>query len=159
MLPSVGRSVAHLTNAGLIDCSDEPVMPAAAFAYRPTSRSYPNDRPRYFLQPPLSLCLLPRSGPFRSIAQIESDSELCACPDLPTLRSILTNSHPCRYDPRIGWKDRFRRISVGAGYSGDGPFNEPIAVAQPWPRERVLLPHSRPSRQRKQATASGGKRA
>jgi hypothetical protein len=41
---------------------------------------------------------------------------------------------------------RKRRISVGAGYSGDGLFTEPIAVAQPWQREPLLMPLSRPCR-------------
>jgi hypothetical protein len=52
-------------------------MPSAAFAYRPASRSYPNDQPPYLLRRPLGLCLLPRFGPLRSIAQVESDGELC----------------------------------------------------------------------------------
>jgi hypothetical protein len=34
---------------------------------------------------------------------------------------------------------RSRRISVGAGYSGDGLFTEPIAVAQPWRREPLFV--------------------
>jgi hypothetical protein len=38
--------------------------------------------------------------------------------------------------------DRFRRISVGAGYSGDGLFTEPIAVAQPWRREPLFVVES-----------------
>ena len=36
-------------------------MPSTAFAYRPVSLSYPNDRPRYLLRRPLGLCLLPGS--------------------------------------------------------------------------------------------------
>ena len=50
-----------------------PQCPSAAVAYRPTSRSYPLS-PRSSL----GLCLLPRSSPFRSIAYVDSDGELCA---------------------------------------------------------------------------------
>jgi len=46
------------------------MMPSAAVAYLPASRSYPNDRPRY----------------------------------------LLTNSRRYRYDRRIGWEGRFRRL-------------------------------------------------
>jgi hypothetical protein len=42
--------------------------------------------------------------------------------------------------PRRGGKVWNRRISVGAGYSGDGLFTEPIAVAQPWRRDPLFVP-------------------
>ena len=38
----------------------------------------------------------------------------------------------------------------------EGPLTELIAGTRPRPQERVLMPHSRPSRQCKQATALGG---
>ena len=38
---------------------------------------------------------------------------------------------------------RFRRISPVAAGSGEGPLTEPTAAAQPWRRERVLMPLSR----------------
>jgi hypothetical protein len=50
-----------------------PQCPSAAVAYRPASRSYPLS-PRSSL----GLCLLPRSSPFRSIAYVDSDGEICA---------------------------------------------------------------------------------
>jgi len=78
------------------------MMPSAAVAYLPASRSYPNDRPRY----------------------------------------LLTNSHRCRYDQRIGWKGRFRRVSPVARRPREGPLTEPIAGAQPRPQERVLMPEA-----------------
>jgi hypothetical protein len=54
---------------------DEPIMPSAVFPYRPASRSYPNDRPRYLLRLPPGLSHLLSSDPLRSIAEIESDGE------------------------------------------------------------------------------------
>ena len=53
-------------------------MPSAAFGYRPASRSYPNEWLRYLLRRSIGLCLLPRSGPLRSISYVDSDGELCA---------------------------------------------------------------------------------
>jgi hypothetical protein len=41
---------------------------------------------------------------------------------------------------------RFRRVSPVAPRPREGPLTEPTAGAQPWPRERVLMPHPGPSR-------------
>src|ERR1700738_811026 len=37
---------------------------------------------------------------------------------------------------------RHRRICTVPAGSGEGPLTEPTAAAQPWRRERVLMPHS-----------------
>jgi hypothetical protein len=42
-----------------------------------------------------------------------------------------------------GGKVRNRRVSPVAPRPGEGPLTEPTAGAQPWPRERVLMPHFR----------------
>src|ERR1700736_2470861 len=44
-----------------------------------------------------------------------------------------------------GGKVRNRCVSPVAPRPGEGPLTEPTAGAQPWPRERVLMPQSRPS--------------
>src|ERR1700736_3609512 len=41
--------------------------------------------------------------------------------------------------------DRKRRVSPVAPRPREGPMTEPTAGAQPWPRERVLMPRSRHS--------------
>jgi hypothetical protein len=51
--------------------------------------------------------------------------------------------------------DRFRRVSPVAPRPREGLLTEPTAGAQPWPRERVFMPHSRPC-QREEATARSG---
>src|SRR5271169_1990383 len=49
---------------------------------------------------------------------------------------------------RTSWFDRNcgndgnRRIFPIAAPSGEGQLSEPTAVAQPWPREPLLMPHS-----------------
>jgi hypothetical protein len=46
---------------------------------------------------------------------------------------------------RLDRNGRFRRIFFLAAHPGEGPLTEPTAGAQPWPRERVLMPLSRQS--------------
>ena len=41
-------------------------------------------------------------------------------------------------------KVRNRRVSPVGPRPREGPLTEPTAGAQPWPRERVLMPRSRP---------------
>jgi len=48
----------------------------------------------------------------------------------------------------------FRRIFLVAASSAEGLLTERRTAAQPWRRELAFMPHSRPSRQRKSATAS-----
>ena len=36
---------------------------------------------------------------------------------------------------------RLRRVSPVAPRAPEGPLTKPTAGAQPWPRERVLMPH------------------
>jgi hypothetical protein len=43
-----------------------------------------------------------------------------------------------------GGKVRNRRVSPVAPRPGEGPLTEPTAGAQPWPRERVLMPRTGP---------------
>ena len=45
-----------------------------------------------------------------------------------------------------GGKVRNRRVSPVAPRPGEGPLTEPTAGAQPWPRERVLMPQRSRSR-------------
>jgi hypothetical protein len=54
-------------------------MPSAAFAYRPASRSYPNDRPRYLPRPSARPLPATRVGP-TPIDRLgsKSDGELSA---------------------------------------------------------------------------------
>jgi hypothetical protein len=54
---------------------------------------------------------------------------------------------------------RFRRIFTVPAGSGEGPLIEPIAAAQPWRRERVLMPLKRPCRQAPEPAELGGKAA
>jgi hypothetical protein len=53
----------------------------------------------------------------------------------------------------------FRRIFLLAAHPGEGPLTEPTAGAQPWPRERVLMPHKRPYRRAREPAELGGKAA
>jgi hypothetical protein len=60
---------------------------------------------------------------------------------------MTSGSPPSRADLQLrgGLDVGLRRISVGAGYSGDGLFAEPIAVAQPStftppPKRGTVLP-------------------
>jgi hypothetical protein len=50
----------------------------------------------------------------------------------------------CCHTDLSGVKVRFRRVSPVAPRPREGPLTEPTAGAQPWPRERVLMPHNRP---------------
>ena len=54
-------------------------------------------------------------------------------------------------------KARSRRNLVVTRHSGDGPLTEPTAAPQPWPRERNLMPQSRPSWGCSATAESGGK--
>jgi hypothetical protein len=57
---------------------------------------------------------------------------------------ICRDSGPCSFDAaddREG-DDRFRRVSPVAPRPREGPLTEPTAGVQPWPRERVLMPHT-----------------
>jgi hypothetical protein len=38
---------------------------------------------------------------------------------------------------------RYRRIFLLAAHPGEGRLSQPTAGAQPWPRERVLMPRNR----------------
>jgi hypothetical protein len=72
----------------------------------------------------------------------------------PTNRIIDSFHHVTRVN------DRLRRVvSPVAPRPREGPLTEPTAGVQPWPRERVLMPRSRPSRQRKHVPASGASRS
>jgi hypothetical protein len=51
---------------------------------------------------------------------------------------------------------RNRRVSPVAPRPREGPLNEPKAGAQPWPRERVLMPLKRPCRRDRGTARSGG---
>src|SRR5258707_2431717 len=55
-----------------------------------------------------------------------------------------------------GGKVRNRRVSPVAPRPGEGPLTEPTAGAQPWPRERVLMPQNRRSRRASGSAESGG---
>src|SRR5262249_27377850 len=62
----------------------------------------------------------------------------------------------CRQSVRpFGAKVRLRRLSPVAAGTGEGHLTEPRAVAQPGQRELVLMPHSRPPRQRNRAPWAG----
>jgi hypothetical protein len=54
-----------------------------------------------------------------------------------------------------GGKVRNRRVSPVAPRPGEGPLTEPTAGAQPWPRERVLMPHTCRSQYRWEIGAMG----
>jgi hypothetical protein len=54
---------------------------------------------------------------------------------------------------------RFRRVSPVAPRPRDGPMTEPTAGAQPWPRERVLMPRSGHTWRVEKMAAAMGKRA
>jgi len=55
-----------------------------------------------------------------------------------------------------GSNGRFRRISPVAPRPREGPLTEPTADAQPWPRERILMPLKRPCRRDRGTARSGG---
>jgi hypothetical protein len=48
-----------------------------------------------------------------------------------------------------------RRIFTVPAGSGEGPLTEPTAAAQPWPRERALVPHFSPSTKSSWRLSSG----
>ena len=54
------------------------------------------------------------------------------------------------------WHDRYRRVSPVAPRHREGPLTEPTAGAQPWPRERVIMPQMRHSRPRRWTAVAGG---
>jgi hypothetical protein len=64
---------------------------------------------------------------------------------------------------RISWFDygplngRNRRVSPVAPRPREGPLPEPAAGAQPWPRERFLMPHTCRSQCLSRAAQLGGK--
>src|ERR1700738_3989771 len=51
------------------------------------------------------------------------------------------------------------RVSPVAPRPREGPLTEPTAGAQPWPRERVLMPHKRPYRRAPGFAELGGIRS
>jgi hypothetical protein len=52
----------------------------------------------------------------------------------------------------------YRRVSPVAPRPREGPLTGPTAGAQPWPRERVLMPHSRHSPDAIRTGQKGGTR-
>jgi hypothetical protein len=57
---------------------------------------------------------------------------------IATLGSMLLVARPTA-------NGRYRRVSPVSPRPREGPLTEPTAGAQPWRRERVLMPHCRPS--------------
>jgi hypothetical protein len=66
---------------------------------------------------------------------------------------------PDRKLPGGGCKVGFRRVLPLAPRPREGPLTEPTAGVQPWPRERVLMPQSCPSRDLRRTAELGGERS
>jgi len=57
---------------------------------------------------------------------------------MPSVPGAGGNVNPSRLPAH----DRFRRILVIAGRSGEGLLTEPTTAAQPWRRERLFMPQT-----------------
>jgi hypothetical protein len=77
--------------------------------------------------------------------------------DDPCPPAVKVGSGSSWAEPRCHAKGRNRPVSPVAPRRREGPLTEPTAGVQPWPRERVLMPHSRHSIRARRSALLGGK--
>ena len=78
------------------------------------------------------LAVVCAAPPWKAVTRPPSSLERGPSVDVQDLPGTVRQHHAV---------DCFRRVSPVAPRPREGPLTEPTAGAQPWPRERVLMPH------------------